>query len=70
MSEEKTDIEIVQEFLNCTPERSQFMIDKGINVDVIRNKAAGIFDKQIKEAQVNFLHNITKIKDNLGNNFN
>lgn len=65
MSEEKTDIEIVQEFLNCTPERAQHMIDKGINVGVIRSKAAGIFDKQIKEAQVNFLHTLAKIKEKI-----
>ena len=65
MSDEKSDIEVVQEFLNCTPERARDMITRGINVDVIREKAAGVFDKQIKEAQVNFLHTLSKIKENI-----
>lgn len=65
MAEQKTDVEIVQEFLGCNPERAQDLIDRGINVDFIRSRGKGLYDKKIKEAQQGFLSKISKIKDNL-----
>ena len=65
MSDEKTDIEVVQDFLKCTPERAKDMIKRGINVEFLRNKGASLFDETVKEAQTNFLKKITEIKDNL-----
>lgn len=65
MSDEKTDIEIVQEFLKCSPERAQEMIDCGINVEFIRNKADNIFQKPIEEAKTRFLEKIIKITEEI-----
>lgn len=65
MSTEKTDIEVVQDFLKCSPERAQDMIERGINVEFIRNKAEPIFHKPIEEAKNRFLDKIIKIKENI-----
>ena len=65
MSDEKTDIEVVQEFLKCTPERAQEMIDNGINVKFLRNRGESLFQKPIEEAKQRFLDRILKIKDDL-----
>jgi len=69
MSDEISDVDIVKDFLKCSPERAQEMIDKGINIEFIRNRGSGLFDKAIKEAQANFLNNIQDIKDNIKNEF-
>lgn len=62
---DKTDIEVVQNFLKCTPEKAQDMIDKGINVDYLRNRGEGLFNESIDKAKNNFLNKIMSIKSEM-----
>lgn len=67
MENELSDIELVQEFMKCSPERAHELIENGINVDFIRNKGDGLFDKTIDEAKNNFLSKILDIKKEMDN---
>jgi hypothetical protein len=65
---EKSDIEVVQNFMKCTPEKAQDMIDKGINVDYLRNSGEGLFTESIEEAKLRFLDKIMSIKTEMDAN--
>ena len=66
-NEELSDIELVQEFMKCSHERAIELIQNGINVDFIRSKGDGLFDKAIDEAKTNFFSKILDIKKEMDN---